>query len=130
MQWRIYFRLATARPRSPSTRSTLLLLVAVYATIQVSEVFAKGSGPRAALEAWHYALGLSVLAVTALRLVLTSLDPAPATVPAPPRWQRAAARDLTHLALYALLVVMPIVGWMLLSARGKPIRRFDGNRRP
>jgi cytochrome b561 len=29
------------------------------------------------------------------------------------------------VALYALLVAMPIVGWMLLSARGKPILWFD-----
>jgi cytochrome b561 len=104
--------------------STLLLLVAVYATIQLSEVFAKGSGPRAALEAWHYTLGLSVLAVTALRLALASLDRAPAIVPEPPRWQRAAARA-AHVALYALLFAMPIVGWLLLSARGKPIFWFE-----
>lgn len=123
MQWRNDFR-GYGAPAIALHWSTLLLLVAVYATIQMSEVFAKGSGPRAALEAWHYTLGLSVLAVTALRLVLASLDPAPAIVPAPPRWQRAAARA-AHVALYALLVIMPIVGWMLLSARGKPIPWFD-----
>ena len=123
MQWRNDSR-GYAAPSVALHWATLVLLMAVYATIQLSEVYAKGSAARAALEAWHYTLGLSVLAVTALRLALAALDRAPAIVPAPPRWQRASARA-AHVALYVLLVVMPIVGWMLLSARGKPILWFD-----
>lgn len=29
-----------------------------------------------------------------------------------------------HLALYAFLVVMPLLGWLVLSAKGKPIPFF------
>ena len=29
-----------------------------------------------------------------------------------------------HLTLYALMVVMPILGWLMLSAAGKPIPFF------
>jgi cytochrome b561 len=123
MQWRNDFR-GYGAPAIALHWATLVLLVAVYTTIQLSEVYAKGSAPRAALEAWHYTLGLSVLAVTALRLALALPDRAPAIVPEPPPWQHAAARA-AHVVLYALLVVMPIVGWMLLSARGKPILWFD-----
>ena len=31
---------------------------------------------------------------------------------------------LVHLALYALMIVMPLLGWALLSAAGKPIPFF------
>jgi cytochrome b561 len=29
-----------------------------------------------------------------------------------------------HLALYALMIFMPLAGWLLLSAEGKPIPFF------
>ena len=41
----------------------------------------------------------------------------PAIVPPLQRMQRAAA-GLVHLALYALMLAMPVLGWLLLSAEG------------
>jgi superoxide oxidase len=32
--------------------------------------------------------------------------------------------SLGHLALYALMLVMPVMGWLALSAAGKPIPFF------
>jgi len=37
-----------------------------------------------------------------------------------PCWQAAAAKA-SHLVLYVLLIVMPLVGWSMLSAGGYPI---------
>jgi cytochrome b561 len=101
----------------------LLLLVAVYACIELREFFPKGSEPRDALKTWHYMLGLGVFVVVWLRVVLNLLGPVPRIVPQQGRWQSLAAK-MMHIALYALMIGMPIAGWLLLSAEGKAIPFF------
>lgn len=101
----------------------VVLLIAVYACIELREFFPKGSDPRNALKTWHFMLGLSVLALVLLRIAVNITKTAPAIVPNPPKWQTQSAKWM-HLALYALMVCLPIVGWFLLSASGKPIPFF------
>ena len=101
----------------------VLLLIAVYACIELREFFPKGSDPRNALKTWHFMLGLSVLALVLVRIVVNLLNTAPRIVPNPPAWQTTSAKAM-HLALYALMVCMPIAGWLILSAEGKPIPFF------
>lgn len=101
----------------------LLLIVAVYACIELREFFPKGSEPRELLKAWHFMLGLSVLALVLLRIVVSITRPTPPIVPDPPQAQKLLAK-LMHLALYALMLGMPLAGWLLLSAAGKPIPFF------
>jgi len=36
---------------------TLLILIAVYTCINLTEFFSKGSDPREALKTWHFMLG-------------------------------------------------------------------------
>ena len=55
----------------------LLLLVAVYATVNLAEAFPKGSVQRDGLRAWHFALGLSVLVLVVVRLCLLYTSPSP-----------------------------------------------------
>lgn len=97
-----------------------LLLVGVYACIELREFYPKGSDPRAALKSWHFTLGLSVFVLVWLRLGLRLLQPVPAIEPNPVAWQRYLA-NLLHWVLYALMIAMPIAGWMILSAEGDPI---------
>ena len=101
----------------------LLLLIAVYATIELREIFPKGSDPRELIKTWHFMLGLSVLALALLRLLVNITRPAPEITPEPPRWQKWLSK-LMHLALYALMIGMPLAGWLILSAAGKPIPFF------
>jgi cytochrome b561 len=69
-------------------------------------------------------LGLGVLLLVALRLAIRLVaGAAPLIRPAPPLWQQRLAA-LMHLALYAFLVAMPLLGWLTLSASGKPIPFF------
>lgn len=102
---------------------TLALLVAVYACINLTELYARGSPPREALKDWHFMLGLSILVLVALRLLNRLVGGHPTVVPSPPLWQQRLARA-THLALYALMIVMPLLGWLILSAAGEPIPFF------
>lgn len=101
----------------------LLLIAAIYATIELRELFPRGSDPREAMKAWHFMLGLSVLAFLAVRLVARLAGPNPPIAPPPPRWQRAFA-GLAHAALYLFMLAMPLLGWLALSADGKAISFF------
>lgn len=102
----------------------LAQLVAVYACIELREFFPKGSDPREALKLWHFMLGLSVLALVALRLAARlGGGPAPRIEPAPPRWQQRLS-GLLHTALYVLMIGMPLLGWLILSAKGDPVPFF------
>lgn len=101
----------------------LLLFIAVYACIELREFFPKGSNIREGLKTWHFMLGLSIFVLVWLRLLANVSDHYPRIKPEPPRWQRLLAR-LMHLVLYALMIFMPLAGWLTLSAAGKPIPFF------
>jgi cytochrome b561 len=102
---------------------TLLLLIGVYACIELHEFFPKGSDAREALKSWHFMLGLAVLGLTLLRLLAAAGAPTPRIEPDPPLWQKRAGTAM-HVALYLLLVGMPLGGWLMLSAAGKPVPFF------
>jgi cytochrome b561 len=72
---------------------------------------------------WHKSLGITLLALALLRLVwrLTHRPPADLAMPA---WQSKAAHAL-HGLLYALMLAVPLAGWAMNSAKGKPTVWFD-----
>ncbi|MET3130642.1 cytochrome b561 [Oxalobacteraceae bacterium GrIS 1.11] len=101
----------------------LLLLAAVYAAMELRDIFPKGSAERDAMKHWHFMLGLSVLLLVVVRIVARMAGGTPPIEPAPPPWQMRLA-NLLHLALYGLMIGLPLLGWLLLSAAGKPIPFF------
>lgn len=101
----------------------VLLFVAVYGSMELRELFEKGSDPREAMKTWHFMLGMLVFVLVWLRLAARLSGPAPAIQPEPPGLQQFSSR-LLHLALYALMIGMPLTGWLILSADGKPIPFF------
>jgi len=102
----------------------LVLVVIAYASIELRELFPRGSDPRAALKDLHALVGLSILALALVRLGLRGIaGPVPPIEPAPGAWTRRAA-VLVQVGLYALLIGVPLVGWGLLSAEGEPIPFF------
>lgn len=82
------------------------------------------SPSRLKLYNWHKWLGVSLLALSLLRLVwrLTHRPPAlPAAIArAMPRWQHWAHHG-THHAMYLLFFAVPLLGWAYSSAAGFPI---------
>ena len=101
----------------------LLLLAAVYACIELRVQFPRGSDTRELLKTWHYMLGLTVPILVVLRLAARAIGPTPAIVPAPPIWQQRLARAV-HVLLYALLLAMPLAGWLMLSAADETVPFF------
>jgi superoxide oxidase len=102
---------------------TLLVLLGVYACIFGHEYFPRGSALRAGLKNWHFMLGLSVFALVWLRLVVRLNTLTPPIEPPLPGWQRLLSR-VVHLVLYVVMLGMPLGGWLILSAAGKPIPYF------
>jgi cytochrome b561 len=68
----------------------------------------------------HKPLGVLILILVAIRLVNRLFNPAsPLPADLPPLLRFAA--HASHVALYALMFVLPLVGWGMLSAAGYPI---------
>ena len=80
------------------------------------------SPQRVKLYNWHKWAGVTILALSALRLLwrLTHRPPPDAPMPA---WQQRAAH-LAHGGLYLLFFAVPLMGWAYSSAAGFPIVWF------
>jgi cytochrome b561 len=72
--------------------------------------------------ALHKSFGLTVLAITVLRLSWRLFERRPTMLQAP-AWQHAIAR-LTHFAMYVLLLLVPLSGWWYNSTAGFPLKWF------
>src|SRR5664279_3737427 len=64
---------------------------------------------------WHKWLGITVFLLAAARLAWRAAHPAPALPLATPAWQIRAA-GVAHGMLYALMLVIPVSGWIYSSA--------------
>lgn len=62
----------------------------------------------------HKSLGVTVFALSAARLGWRLAHPPPAPLPAP-RAERLAAQA-AHWAFYALMIGLPVTGWLMVSA--------------
>lgn len=71
---------------------------------------------------WHKWAGITILALSALRLLwrLTHTPPTPLSMPT---WQQKASSS-AHLLMYGLFFAIPLVGWAYSSATGFPVVYF------
>lgn len=65
---------------------------------------------------WHKWIGITIWLLALLRLIWRLLSPPPPPLPMP-AWQRRAA-TATHHFLYALMLLIPVSGWLYSSAAG------------
>ena len=98
----------------------LVLLAAVFACIELREYYPRGSDIREALKTWHFMLGLSMFALVWIRLIARWRTPWLAAGVGWTRWPAAAV----HLLLYGGMIVLPLLGWLILSAEGASIPFF------
>lgn len=80
------------------------------------------SPQRLKLYNWHKWAGVTILVLSAVRLLWRLTHQPPADLPMP-AWQRLAAYG-THYLLYVLFFAVPLVGWAYSSAAGFPIVWF------
>ena len=69
---------------------------------------------------WHKWAGITILALSALRLLWRLSHRPPALNASTPAWQ-ANASLATHRLLYLLFFAAPLVGWAYSSAAGFPV---------
>ena len=77
------------------------------------------SPARLKLYNWHKWAGMTILILSAARLLWRLTHPPPADLPMA-AWQRSVAHA-THGALYVLFFAVPLAGWAYSSAAGFPI---------
>jgi len=65
---------------------------------------------------WHKSTGLTIFALTSLRVAWRLVRPHPEPVPMPAWQQRMAAAS--HVTLYVLLLLIPVSGWLYSSSTG------------
>jgi cytochrome b561 len=71
----------------------------------------------------HKSLGLTVLALVAVRLILRAIHPAPQLPGGLARWERASA-VLSHWLLYLIMLGMPVSGYLFSAWGGHPVTYF------
>jgi cytochrome b561 len=69
---------------------------------------------------WHKWLGVTVLALAAVRLLWRSANRPPAPLVSIPSWQHKVAEGV-HYLLYFLMFAAPISGYLYGSAAGVPV---------
>jgi cytochrome b561 len=81
------------------------------------------------LVALHRPLGILILILAVVRLTNRLLKPLPPLPASLPKMQKMAA-SVSHILLYALMFIMPLLGWAMLSAAPYPIALIGSLRLP
>lgn len=115
--------LAQPRTQFPATSRFLHWLMAIMVLTMLLigiGMVATESNRYQVLISIHKPLGIAILALVIIRIVNRWLNPPPPLPAGMPGWQRIAAEG-SHYVLYALMLVMPLIGWGMLSAEPYPI---------
>ena len=99
------------------------LVLIAYVCINLFDLFPKGTATRNNILAAHFTAGLAVLLLVWPRLWLRFRKGQPPISPPPPRWTELLSK-LTHVALYAFLIIQPILGVLTLQIGGKAVKLF------
>ena len=101
--------------------ATLAILVLSFASIEGRVLFERGTYIRTAVKEWHYVLGLLILLMTLARLFnRLSQGKAPPITPRLPAWQEILSMAM-HMALYATLIALPVLGLITVNSLGDPL---------
>src|SRR5512142_729881 len=68
----------------------------------------------------HFSLGVLILVVMAVRFAHRQLNPTPPAMPDAPAWERRLAQAI-HGLFYAILLIVPFLGWASASAHSLPV---------
>jgi cytochrome b561 len=100
----------------------VVLIVTQFSLALRAESLANGPAKIAVL-AQHKSVGITIFALAILRLAWRLMNPVPPQPASMPRWQQTAAH-VSHVALYSLILIIPLLGWFMSSARNFPVSWF------
>ena len=123
--------MTNTRKRYGSVAMTLHWLIAVAIIVNLgvglymANILTDDDPGRFAFIQFHKSLGLTVLALSVLRLVWRLVNPVPPLPDSMGRGLRALAH-ISHFLLYFLIIFIPLSGWALVSASplGLPTNYF------
>ncbi|MDO8702958.1 MAG: cytochrome b [Undibacterium sp.] len=96
-----------------------LLIIAAFALGSIMSDM-KISPSKLQYYSWHKWMGVTILALVALRLLTRLLKGAPAYPDSMKKWEKQVANG-THVVLYLLMFAVPLSGYFYTSAAGFPV---------
>lgn len=101
-----------------------VIAVLVIVNWRLAEAAEHIEGPAAAVYMNpHKAIGISVLALTVLRIVWRLMNPPPPLRSDMATWERVLAKTV-HALFYLLLIAIPLLGWIASSSFGYGVDYF------
>ncbi len=116
----------TAAPRYTKVAIWLHWLIGLAVIANIGLAMLTEDMPREAHRAAmgvHKALGMAILALTVLRILWRLTHKAPPLPASMRTWERWTS-GLVHFLFYALLILLPLSGWVWMSAADRPIDFF------
>lgn len=109
-------------PRRFAVRSRILhwvTAIGVFAALLIGFAMVNSVGSYSVLVAVHTSIGITILAVTVVRLVNRRITHPPAW---PPTVGHVEGKIVTYSErlMYGLLLAQPLIGWAMVSASGRP----------
>lgn len=99
-----------------------IIIAAYFMGLTIDEIPA---GPdRIQIVTWHKWLGVTIAFLWFARVVVRLNNQVPTLPTNSPAWQNKLAQ-LTHIALYLLMIAIPVSGWLMSSAKGYTTNFFD-----
>jgi cytochrome b561 len=94
----------------------VLLFISVYSTIELRVIFPKGSEDRELIKTAHFLLGLCVFILVWFRILARIVT----TTPSRENYGKFQTylSQFMFFALYGLMIIMPLLGWSIVSAEG------------
>ena len=102
---------------------TVVVLILVMAYLGLTMTDLPNGPPKIRIYNLHKSIGLTILAIVALRVLWRMWAGSPTKIPTIPHWQQRIA-DIGHIGLYVLLFAVPLSGWVMNSYAGFPLRWF------
>jgi cytochrome b561 len=99
----------------------IALLIIANILIGIAHAYVNKDWPLIPL---HKSIGLTVLALTVLRIVWRVTYRPPPLPAQMPGWEKGAAHGL-HAVFYGLMLALPLTGWVMSSAGPYPLRWFN-----
>jgi cytochrome b561 len=98
----------------------LMFVVLPLAWVMVN--MGRDNPDRTTLFTLHKSVGLTILALVAVRLLWRHRNPAP--VLRHTAWWEAVAARVSHWLLYVIMIGMPVGGYLLSAGSGRPVSYF------
>lgn len=95
----------------------IALLIVVSFGVGLYMVGLKLSPTKLKIYSYHKWVGVSIFTLVVIRLLWRATHRAPTLPDAMPDWQRRLA-EVMHWLLYLLILIIPISGWLMSSAKG------------